>query len=84
MQFELGVTAKDKITGFKGILTGYASYITGCDQYLLAPKAKKDGSVGEGKWYDENRLEVMKVKKVTLKTGKGTNDNGACEAAPVK
>lgn len=34
-KFELGATLKDKITGFEGIATGVASYITGCDQYVI-------------------------------------------------
>ena len=39
----LGRTATDKITGFSGIATGFVVYITGCNQYLINPKAKKGG-----------------------------------------
>jgi len=31
----LGKKAKDKITGFVGIIIGRAQYLTGCDQYAL-------------------------------------------------
>jgi hypothetical protein len=57
----LGQKAKDKITGFEGILTGRAQYLFGCDQYCTAPPAK-DGKIGESQWFDEGRIEI---------TGKG-------------
>ena len=56
---KLGQIARDKITGFKGVLTGHANYLTGCDQYLLSPKCKEDGSHIDGRWFDEGRLEVF-------------------------
>ena len=82
--YEFGVTLKDKITGFKGIVTGYASYITGCDQYLIIHKVNKEGKAGDHKWFDENRLELLKSKQIKITTGSGINDNGACEEAPTK
>lgn len=55
---QLGKEVQEKITGFRGILTGVASYITGCDQYYVQPPLK-DGSFVEGRWFDEGRLEVI-------------------------
>ncbi|MCY1290512.1 hypothetical protein D9M70_396610 [compost metagenome] len=55
---ELGKRARDKITGFEGIVTGRAQYLTGCDQYVLAPPAK-DGNLSRGEWFDEGRLMVL-------------------------
>lgn len=54
---DLGKKAKDKITGFEGIITGRAQYLYGCDQYLVTPPAK-DGAKIEAYWFDEGRLEV--------------------------
>jgi hypothetical protein len=54
----LGQRAKDKITGFEGILIGHADYLTGCAQYLILPSAK-DGEYKEGHWLDEGRIEVL-------------------------
>lgn len=81
---EFGKTASDKITGFKGIITGYARYMTGCDQYLLAPKcmAKETGKYPRGQWFDDNRLTIGKDKRVTLDVKKGKS--GACGEAPIK
>jgi len=64
---EMGAEYKDKITGFKGTLVGFCLYITGCNQALLVPRVKKDGSHQDGHWYDEQRLErVGKKKPVSL------------------
>jgi len=62
-KFELGETAKDEITGFKGIITGRCDYITGCDQYMLQPKSIKSSEVPEPKWLDDNRLVIIKTTK---------------------
>lgn len=79
---ELGVKAKDKITGFTGIVTGKASYLTGCDQYLVQPKCKEDGEMTDGRWFDEQRLEIVPdTQKAALDNSRG---NGACGVAPTK
>jgi hypothetical protein len=79
-KFELGSTVKDKVTGFEGIATGVASYITGCDQYCIQPPLK-DGSFVDSKWFDDNRLELTDKKVLELKLD---DDVGACEQAPTK
>ena len=77
---QLGVPAKDVITGFEGVITGRASYITGCDQYVIAPKSK-DGNYQEGRWFDENRIQVLKGKPVTL-PGTATKEKGGPVSNP--
>lgn len=55
----LGQKARDKITGFAGIITGRAQYLYGCDQYVLAPPVNAvDGKIGDGQWFDEGRIEI--------------------------
>jgi hypothetical protein len=63
---ELGIVAKDKITGFQGTVTGHTRYISGCNQVLLQPNADKDGKYVEGRWIDEDRLEQIGSTKITL------------------
>lgn len=59
-RINLGDLAKDRITGFTGIVTGKASYLTGCDRCGLAPqKLKDDGGVAETLWFDEPWVEVV-------------------------
>lgn len=55
---KLGVKATDVITGFTGIITGRAEYLTGCIQYVLCPPVDKDGKLRESEWFDENRIMV--------------------------
>lgn len=56
---KLGQEAKDKITGFNGILTARLQYITGCDQYTLTPKKNKEGGLDDCYNFDEKRLEII-------------------------
>lgn len=52
-----GKKAKDKITGFEGIIIGKIQYLTGCDQYGIAPEAK-DGKVNDTNWFDTGRVVI--------------------------
>lgn len=64
---KLGSTVKDEITGFTGVVTGYVTYITGCNQALVTPKVGKGGERQDPIWIDEQRLKVnSKVKIVTI------------------
>lgn len=60
---QLGTTQRDKITGFQGVVTGYVTYLTGCNQALLAAPIKRGGSSPESQWIDEQRLEPVRGKK---------------------
>jgi hypothetical protein len=68
---KLGYQYKDKITGFGGIATGHAQYISGCSQVLLAPPCAADGTMRESQWFDEQRLEAQSSTAVVAL------DNGA-------
>jgi hypothetical protein len=57
MTIRLGQEAKDKITGFKGILTAKVDYLFGCTQYGIAPESK-DGKVQDTAYFDEGRIEI--------------------------
>jgi hypothetical protein len=74
------IKVSDKITGFTGIVTGHADYITGCDQYLIQPPCK-DGEWKDCKWFDENRLIIIEECSPVLVD---SNENGADAPAPVK
>lgn len=53
-----GMKVKDKITGFAGTVTGVVQYISGCNQALVVPPAREDGSFIAGEWFDLQRLEI--------------------------
>ena len=56
----LGKEAKDKITGFKGIIIGKCSYLFGCDQYgIAAQSANTTGKRPDTEWFDKGRVEII-------------------------
>ena len=55
----LGKEARSKVTGFYGIITARADYLTGCVQYCLQPSVDDDGKERKSKWVDESELEIL-------------------------
>lgn len=53
----MGKTAVDTVTAFKGIITGFCQYLSGCDYYLLTPEGNEDGEVSNGRWFCDNQIE---------------------------
>lgn len=77
----LGQSYKDKITGFFGVATGYVTYISGCNQALLAPRVSGDGTLRDPLWFDVQRLESVSADKIVLDNG----DTPGCDRqAPVR
>ncbi len=77
----LGMKVKDKITGFTGIVTGYVTYITGCNQALVVPAVGKDGAAKDASWFDEQRLEQVGKTVISLDNSKA---RGFDKAAPIR
>lgn len=77
----LGKKAKDKITGFTGIIIGKITYLFGCDQYGIAPTIGKDGKPGETNWFDEGRIQII-GKGVDPKSVKVAKPGGINRDAP--
>lgn len=65
---KLGDLVQDSITGFKGVATGEAIYLTGCRQIHIQPECDRDtGKFPEGTWLDEPRLRVLQKKHRSIK-----------------
>lgn len=78
----LGAKYTDRITGFSGVCTGYVTYLTGCNQALLAASVKADGGLGESNWFDEQRLTVVEdFAPIVLDNG---NTPGSDKAPPIR
>ena len=58
LEIEIGHQAEDIVTGFKGTVTGYVRYLTGCDQVMLSPAvdAETPQSRPPSEWFDTNRI----------------------------
>jgi hypothetical protein len=57
---ELGMPVRDKVTPFRGIVTGKATYLYGSTR-ILVQTAKADNTGISEEWIDEGRLEVVDV-----------------------
>ena len=79
----LGARVTDAITQFGGVVTGRASYITGCNQYLVQPALTESREWRDGRWFDEHRLVVDNPTAPVL-TLPAVKDPGADIPAPIK
>lgn len=70
MNIQLGQKVRDKITGFAGTVTGHCEYISGCNQTLVVPGTKEDGSLIGAEWFDDQRLEVTDATPIVLDNSK--------------
>lgn len=58
-KIKLGVKARDKITGFQGIVVSTSQWLTGCDRVALKPPVDKDGKEQEAGWFDIGAVEYV-------------------------
>lgn len=58
-KLELGLTAKDKITGFTGILVAKCEFLHGVTKWCIQPKELVNGSPVKPIYYDEVQIEVI-------------------------
>lgn len=54
----LGYRARDKVTGWSGVITSVAFDLYGCVQATLNPGVDKEGRLQDLHWFDLVRLEV--------------------------
>ena len=75
----LGDKVEDTITGFSGLVTGIADYLTGCSQACVQPRTKDSGDFQDSRWFDVDRLVTIERKAVThiVTTAKGGPSRGA-------
>lgn len=65
----LGMKVKDEVTGFAGVVTGYHSWLTGCDTVTVQPPVDKDGKQLDSQGFDVVRLTVIEAHPLTLPGG---------------
>lgn len=78
----MGKKARDKVTGFEGVIVAKISYLTGCDQYGITPPAK-DGEVKSTQYFDVGRIEIIGA-AVTAAEVAGPRDGGPNRDAPTR
>lgn len=60
-KFELGTKARDKVTGYVGIIIGRAEWLYGCRRYSLQSQEMKDGKPVGALALDEDAIEVIEA-----------------------
>jgi hypothetical protein len=55
----LGDRVKDRISGLSGIVTGFYSYLFGCERAGITPEEHKDGKPAEVFVVDAAQLELL-------------------------
>lgn len=76
----LGKKAKDKVTGFEGIITGKINYLYGCSQYGIVPPASEN-KTHDCQWFDEGRIEII-GEGITAAEVKGPKPGGINRDCP--
>jgi len=60
----LGLTVKDAVTGYSGVVSSLSFDLYGCIQASVVPPMDKDGKIEFGQWFDVTRLIVTNKKPV--------------------
>lgn len=59
-EINLGNVARDKITGFEGIVVAKVDYLTGCSQMCLQPQSfENTSSLPKSQYFDVKKLEYV-------------------------
>ncbi len=67
-----GDEVKAVVNGFHGVITSCATHLFGCNRYYVDPPCV-DNTIKEGRWFDEDELELISKKKVN---GAAHNNGG--------
>lgn len=59
----LGLRARDRVTGFEGVITSANFDLYGCVQVVMVPPAE-GGKLEDGRWFDVGRLEMLSDESV--------------------
>jgi hypothetical protein len=54
----LGLKARDRVTGFSGVISSVTFDLYGCVQAIVTPPVNAEGKTGEVHWFDIKRLET--------------------------
>ncbi len=58
--YDLGLEARDPISGFTGIIISRVHHLFGCSQYGIAPTVtNENGTIRKTEYFDEARIEIL-------------------------
>ena len=77
-KFKLGEIAKDKITGFEGVVITRSQWLSSCNTYSIQSKSLVEGKPVERQHFDEPQLELVSEREFKPKRETG----GPAKAPP--
>jgi hypothetical protein len=79
---ELGDVARDRVSGFEGVVVCESRWLHGCRRVSLAPRTLKDGNVIPFQTFDAPQLEVVtkRVVETSWNRPAGERTGGDAEA----
>jgi hypothetical protein len=80
----LGLSVRDAVTNFTGVVTSVTFDLYGCIQTLVNPGMDKEGKLGNSQWFDKNRLIVLDKNPVIKQPSFVTDDKGPEEKPQYK
>lgn len=82
-EHDLGSVVEDKVTGFKGTITGSYVFLNGCHRYSVEGRTASEHGKPEELVLDEDRLQSVKAEKVSADgPGKAAGRGGGPRANP--
>jgi hypothetical protein len=60
----LGLSVRDVVTGFTGVVSSVSFDLYGCVQTIVTPPIDEKGALGDGRWFDAKRLEIVNASPV--------------------
>ena len=58
---KLGDIARDKITGFEGVVICISDWLNGCQRVSVQPRTLKDGKTIDYEVFDAEQIEIVTV-----------------------
>ncbi len=58
---KMGDEVRDRVTGFRGVITGEFRFLNGCTRFCVQPTVRKDGKYPDAQTFDWPQLELIKA-----------------------
>lgn len=62
----LGDVARDRISGFEGVVVAVTEWLNGCRRITIHPQRLYEGKAIDSETFDEQQVEVVKSKKTPV------------------
>ena len=82
--FGLLEEVRDRVTGFRGVITGRTEWAYGCIRYSVQPKGLKNGRPVEAMGFDEASLALVTPSRKARKRRKAPRKKGGPHAEPTR